>query len=307
MNAAQSEILRSLARSLDPVAFARQFIEPDDWQIDLLRSDSPQIILNNARQTGKSSIVAILALFHALNNDSSLVLIYSASLRQAQEVFKKVVDMYRELDRPLPSTTETSLTLQLHNKSRVVSLPSTEKTTRGFSSPSLILVDEASRVSDDIFYGSISPMRAVSQPESKIILLSTPAGRRGFFYKIWTDGGSSWKRITIKADQCPRISKEWLEEQRRALGERYYNQEFCSSFEENDAALFSHDLIFASLRSDLKEWDLDIDDVDTPEEDDVEIIEEHETKAEDKERAEAGNLRERERLKTIMEWELGEF
>jgi phage terminase large subunit-like protein len=85
----------------DPVAFARLLnLEPDPWQRDLLTATEEHIILNCSRQSGKSTIVAILALHHALLNPKSLVLVLSPSQRQSGELLKKITTFYRELGRP---------------------------------------------------------------------------------------------------------------------------------------------------------------------------------------------------------------
>ncbi len=64
----------------DPVAFARSLgLEPDPWQCDLLTSTDKRIILNCSLQSGKTTIVSIFALHHALKHPKSLVLIVSKS------------------------------------------------------------------------------------------------------------------------------------------------------------------------------------------------------------------------------------
>jgi hypothetical protein len=233
----------------DPIAFARQLnIELDPWQRDLLASTDERIILNCARQSGKSTIVAVLALHHALNNPRALVLVLSPSLRQSGELFKKIVNFYKDLGKPIPSETETALTLQLVNKSRVVSLPGKEQTVRGYSGVSLLVIDEAAQVDDDLYY-SLRPMLAVSR--GRLILLSTPFGKRGFFWRAWSEG-SAWKKVKIRADQCPRISPSFLKEERAALGEWWYRQEYLCEFNENTDAYFNYDEIQAAVTDEVK-------------------------------------------------------
>ena len=182
----EKEVLTDLALAINPVKFAQSSLglDPDPWQRELLLSSEKRTILNCSRQSGKSTITAILALHHALNDPGALVLVLSPSLRQSGELFKKVMGFYKDVGRPIASETETALTLQLHNKSRIVSLPGKEQTVRGFSGVSLLIVDEAARVADELYY-AIRPMLAVSQ--GRLILLSTPFGKRGFFFNEWTD------------------------------------------------------------------------------------------------------------------------
>src|SRR6185369_6360406 len=98
--------------------------------------------------------------------------------------------------------------------SRIIALPENERTIRGYSGAALLVVDEASRVSDAL-YASVRPMLAVSR--GRLVVLSTPFGKRGFFFEEWSSD-RAWERIRITADQCPRISPEFLEEERLALG-----------------------------------------------------------------------------------------
>jgi phage terminase large subunit-like protein len=100
----------------------RARIVPDSWQSDLLRSDAKQLILNCSRQSGKSTITAVLGLHTALFEPNSLVLLLSPSLRQSQELFRKLKDFYNAVGcDSLPRISEeSSLRLEFHNGSRVV-------------------------------------------------------------------------------------------------------------------------------------------------------------------------------------------
>ena len=100
-------------------------------------------------------------------------------------------------------------------KTYKTALPGSEATVRGFSAVSLLLVDEASRVEDEM-YLAIRPMLAVS--EGTLWLMSTPYGKRGFFWEAWERGGPEWERVRVPATECPRIRPEFLEEERRAMG-----------------------------------------------------------------------------------------
>ena len=171
-----------LRHALDPVTFARERLgfEPDPWQADVLRSTDRNVLLNCSRQAGKSTTISIIALHTACYQPHSLVLLGSPSLRQSRELFIKVVDFLRRLE-PRPALDEDNrLSFQLGNGSRVVSLPGTGETVRGFSAPDLIIEDEGAFVQDS-FYWAVRPMLAVSG--GRLILMSTPYGKRGHFTK----------------------------------------------------------------------------------------------------------------------------
>jgi hypothetical protein len=123
-----------LRLALDRVSFAREVgLESDPWQERLLRSSSDRVLLNCCRQSGKSTMSGLIALHRALYHPSSLILCLAPVLRQSQELFGKVLGFYRELGRPVPPQAERKLSLELENGSRIVTLPGTEKTIRGFS------------------------------------------------------------------------------------------------------------------------------------------------------------------------------
>jgi hypothetical protein len=129
-----------------------------------------------------------------------------------------------------------------------VGLPGTEATVRGFSAVSLLLVDEAARVSDEL-YLAIRPMLAVS--EGTLWLMSTPFGKRGFFYEAWASGGE-WERFQVTAYECPRISYKFLEEERTAMGERWFRQEYLCEFEDSVSSVCSRELVERAITFDFE-------------------------------------------------------
>src|SRR5215213_10060129 len=170
-----------LTLALDRVTFARALgLEPDPWQEDLLRSTANRTLLNCCRQSGKSTMTGLIALHRALYYPGSLILCLAPALRQSQELFGKVLGFYRDLGRPVSPQGERKLSLELQNGSRIVTLPGTEKTIRGFSGTSVLVLDEAARVEDELYF-AVRPMLAVSG--GALMMLSTPHGKRGVFYE----------------------------------------------------------------------------------------------------------------------------
>jgi hypothetical protein len=237
-----------LRLALDQVAFTEKLgIVPDGWQENFLRSSADRVLLNCSRQSGKSTMSAVIALHRALYHPGSLVLCLAPALRQSQELFAKIAGFYRDLGRPVAPQGERKLSLELENDSRIITLPGSEKTIRGYSGAALLLVDEASRVDDGLYY-AIRPMLAVSG--GALIMLSSPAGRRGVFYEEWT-GGEGWERYEIPASECPRIPAEFLQEERAALPSWVYRQEYGCSFEETEDQVFTTDMIERAVTSDI--------------------------------------------------------
>lgn len=219
-------------------------MSPDPWQAKLLRSSPRRALLLCSRQAGKSQTAAALALRAALLEPPALVLLLSPTLRQSGELFRdKVKRLYEALGRPVKATQESALTMHLANGSRVISLPGDEGTIRGYSGVSLLVIDEAARVPDTL-YLAVRPMLAVSG--GALVAMSTPAGKRGWFYEAW-ESDEPWERVRVRAEDCPRISPEFLAEERRAYGERAYAQEFGCSFVDTVDAVFDQESIDAAL------------------------------------------------------------
>jgi hypothetical protein len=243
---------------------------PDRWQTEVLRTRRAQILLLCSRQVGKTLVAAALALRTALLEAPALVLVLTPSERQSSEFMRRIKELHEALRRPtnvaapvqsfyekqlaeagkddvyfrLPAKIrESTLQLHLDNGSRIIGLPASEGKVRVYSSVALLLIDEASRV-DDNLYRAMRPMLAVSR--GRLVALSTPFGKRGWFHDAW-HGSGDWARVKVTAEQCPRIPAAFLEEERQALGERWYRQEYQCSFEEVIDAVFQHADIQACL------------------------------------------------------------
>jgi len=214
----------------------------------VLRSDCRRLLLNCSRQSGKSTTASIIAVHRANYYDNSLVLLLSPSQRQSSELFKKVNEFIIKLKIKPKLLEDNKLSCTFRNKSRIVSLPSTEQTIRGFSGASLIIEDEASRVPDEL-YRAVRPMLAVSR--GKLILMSTPFGKRGHFYEEW-ENGIGWERVRVPATECPRISAEFLEEERNSLGDWWFKQEYMCEFVETVDQIFSHEYISNALSDEVQ-------------------------------------------------------
>ncbi len=242
-----------LAIACDPVRLAeRAGLRPDPWQRDVLHSSASRMLLNCSRQSGKSTITSVLAVHTALFDPGALVLLLSPSLRQSQELFRKCLDCYRAVDRPVPAFAESALRLELENGSRIVSLPGTEGAIRGYSAVRLLIVDEAARVEDSL-YLSVRPMLAVGA--GRLIALSTPFGTRGWWYEAWR-GPEPWERYEIPATLCPRIPASFLAEERRNMGEWWFEQEYMCRFMEGQTQVFTREEVDRAFAEKVETWAL---------------------------------------------------
>src|SRR5438105_4984393 len=124
-------------------------LEPDAWQMQVLEGNHRRLLLNCARQAGKSTVVAVLSLLEAVIQPAAVVLLLSRSQRQSAELFRIVARGATRL-RAHHITRLTAFELELKNGSRIVSLPCNADTIRGFSGVRMLVIDEAARVPDDL-------------------------------------------------------------------------------------------------------------------------------------------------------------
>jgi hypothetical protein len=145
------------------------------------------------------------------------------------------------------------LSLELPNRSRIVGLPGQETTIRGFSGTNLLIIDEASQVADTL-YRSCRPFLAASQ-NGRLVMVSTPFGTRGFFWDEW-ERGQNWQRFQTPANECPRISKEFLARERHSMGDAWFRQEYLCEFLENENTYLPRDWVEAAFTRDISAYSL---------------------------------------------------
>jgi hypothetical protein len=107
---------------------------------------------------------------------------------------------------------------------------------RGFS-PTLLLLDEAAFVSEELI-SAVSPMLARTRGDWD--MLSSANGPTGTFYEA-AEGAQKgdWTPRVITADDVGVYEPEYLESERRALGEARFQREYYCKFLAPEGAFFS--------------------------------------------------------------------
>lgn len=244
-----------LAHALNPVAWARERLgfELDARQAAVLASAARRGLLCCTRQWGKSTTAAAKALHVAEYEPGSLAVVIAPGLRQASELVRKCEMFASRLGYKARGDGDSPVSLVLPNGSRIVGLPGNEATVRGYGAVRLLVIDEAARVSDAL-YQAVQAFVAVGGGAEW--LLSTPFGRRGFFWREWERGGARWERHRVAAGECARIPAEFLAEQRQIMSEWWYRQEYECEFVDTSGGVFGHDGVLATLSDDVEALEL---------------------------------------------------
>jgi hypothetical protein len=196
-------------------------------------------------------VLAAKAVHRAYTNPDSVILVAGPAGRQSRAFLRKATGFLSRLGIPRRGDGDNPGSFLLPNGSRIVPLPGIDTTTRCFSA-SMILIDEAARVSDAM-YLALQPMLAVT--DGDLWLMSTPFGKQGFFYNVWTHG-EDWARFTVSAPECPRISPAFLERQRSDMPGPQFRQEYLCEFVDSDDSWFPRDLVEAALSDTEQPLDL---------------------------------------------------
>jgi len=248
---------REATPPLGPLEFARQVLgfEPDEAQASVLRRapEVKRIVLNCTRQWGKSTVTAVLAVHRLVTTPGVTILVVGPAGKQAGETVKKVCGFLGAMGIATRGDGINPGAKLLPNGSRIVPLPGKESTTRGFSAVSMLIVEEAARVPDEV-YLALLPSLAVC--DGDVVLLSTPKGRRGFFYREATEGLGAADTLvhTGPVSECSRISEKYLAKQ-RAKGDAYFQQEFLCEFVETGKFLLDEATVKKMKNSEERAWD----------------------------------------------------
>lgn len=218
----------------------RSMRSPDRWQGELLSqivTRQENALVCCSRQIGKTETVAAAAYLAACLGE--FVLVLSPSDDQSKEFNDRVLKFHRDLNLVAPSAEPSKHELKLVSGGRTLALPNNERTVRSRSAVDLLVIDEASRV-PDVLYGAVRPMLAVSG--GRTVLLSTPFGKRGFFWKEWNgEGMGGWRRHRYTWQTCPRIDPAFIEDERRSHGDLWVKQEYECEFHSTSAGFFDVD------------------------------------------------------------------
>jgi hypothetical protein len=233
-----------LARALDPAIIGVDVgLTLDPWQATLLRERPRRSLLLCARQTGKSTVTGLTCLHTAIYEAPAFVIVVSPSQRQSAEMLRTIMGFHARLEGAPALHAESVLKVEFRNGSRIVALPGTERTIRGYSAADCVVIDEAARVPDELI-AAVRPMMA-TRAGGRLIALTTPAGKRGWFYEAWLG-------VKISASDCPRITPEFLAEELKELGAQRFAEEYGLEFLDNDEAVFPHDVITRAFTIDVR-------------------------------------------------------
>lgn len=233
--------LREIAYRIDPVSWVREVlgVEPARWQMEFLRAPlGASLLALTARQVGKTTTAAWAMAHAAVYLPGSLSVVACPAQRQSAEAVRRVREYIVKAGGILKA--DHVYGLELTNGSRVLALPGSDDSIRGLTVDAWIVADEAARLTPDLI-SALRPMRA-RRPHTRLAMLSTAWSRTDPFWTAWESEDPSWIRLKATADMPGWFSKEFLEQERRGLGENRYKREYLGIPAGGEASPFSWEL-----------------------------------------------------------------
>lgn len=240
MEEAGARVLRLLVE--DAAVFAEDIlgVKPYPYQAEILRDSSGRVVVCGGRQVGKTFMASVKALHFASTNPKTMTLIISATHRQSRHVLSKIINLIQDsiLSKSVRKLGRDRVLLS--NGSTILALPSGRfgHGIRGYTAH-LVILDEAAFIPEEVITRAVLPM--LSATGGTCWMLSTPWDRRHIFYKAYQS--EYWSSYHLPSTLNPMISREFLEEQRKLVGEERFRAEYLAKFIDEEGSYFSMSLL----------------------------------------------------------------
>ncbi len=244
----------------DPVLFARDFFgfQAKEYQASLLRDKSKRIVVRWSRQAGKTTCIALRAIWFACIHPKTLTLIVAPTLRQSMIMADRIQDFLASLPKDKRGALIEKFqrtTIRFRNGSRIVALPNSPQLLRGYTANQCI-ADESGFFKDDklVFYNVLYPM--LSTTDGALIASSTPWSKDSVFYRMCQAPEFSKHTITCEDVVKSGLTKQsFIEEMRSQLPFERFQREFMAEFVEDVDAWLTQSLIVGCIDSQLAPYD----------------------------------------------------
>ena len=246
----------------DPALFAETFFnfKPTQYQADLLRDESKRTVVVWSRQSGKTTTIALRAIWYALTHKKTLTLIIAPSLRQSMIMSDRITDFLTSLPTKYHKIFVKKLqrtNIQLNNGSRIIALPNNPQLLRGYTA-NQVICDEAAFFRDDnlVFFNVLYPMLATTN--GILIASSTPWSKDSVFYRMYQNPQFSKHKITCEDVKNSGLIKQcFIDEMRSQIPFERFQREFMSEFVEDVDSWLTQSLIINCIDSKLELYDFE--------------------------------------------------
>jgi hypothetical protein len=239
----------------------KEKIKLHTYQKRILRSlrDNRFVVFLSSRQSGKTTLMTIYALWIACFFEDQRILIVANKEQTAINIFKRVRLAYEQLPNYLkPGAVEYGKTSMVLGNGSSIGISTTSSDAGRGDSCNVLILDELAFIDDGMvqdFWKSVYPIISSSK-RSKIFVASTPNGTGNLFHELYSgaiESSNGWKAERVDWWEVPGRDEEWKEKTIRSLGSReFFDQEFGNVFLQSGESSLS-ELQFEKMLADCKD------------------------------------------------------
>ena len=239
----------------------REKIALHGYQKKILRAlrDNRFVVLLSSRQSGKSTMMTIYALWVACFNEDQNILVVANKESTAINIFKRIRLAYEQLPNYIkPGAVEYGKTSMTLGNGSSIGISTTSSDAGRGSSVNCLILDELAFIDNHLveaFWKSVYPIISSSK-KSKIFVASTPNGTGNLFHELYTgalEGKNGWHSERVDWWEVPGRDEEWKEKTIRTLGSvEAFSQEFCNEFIQTGESSINEKL-FEELKAEVME------------------------------------------------------
>lgn len=212
------------------------------------------LVCNWSRQCGKT-VFAELILIETLLKNNTFSEYISPTFSQGRKVYRDIVNILEQsCPMLIKSVNASTLTIVMQNKSTLqfFSMESPSSIRGNTVRRGVCVLDECAFFPDvlpdgsDPWYNVIFPTVKAHYQHNKILIISTPSGKRGLFWKFYNQAvhpkhahstKTRYLHATIYDDEL--ISKEDVEEIKNGMPEVAFKQEFLGEWLDSSLSYFT--------------------------------------------------------------------
>ena len=229
-----------ICKGIHPFSFQKDVID----EVVNAKGTGKKIVVRSRRQIGKSTLIANLLLYYAINFDGTKNYCVSPTLKQGKKLYKSVVKALTKA-KIIKSANGSDLSIVLKNESEI-NFKSAEQNEalRGETVTGLLCIDEMAYIPDYV-YDIIRPWTDFHKAVT--LMVSTPFVKEGYFWTYYNYGlEKSHNTVLIdwadyekyKTDLDKILPPEQLDEYKAILPKKVFLTEYLGQFIEGGGLVF---------------------------------------------------------------------
>lgn len=217
--------------------------QQEAWDL-LHQRDSRYLVCVWSRQCGKT-VMAECSIIEYLCKKNTFNAYISPTYSQGRKVYKELVELL-EPTNIIKKANSSTLTIEtIYGSTFQAFSMDSPSSIRGYTVSGILVLDECSFFPDELTDGS-EPWSSVIMPitkarKPKVLMISTPKGKRGFFHSMYMkalNGEEGFRQVTATIYDDKLVSDDEIEEIRKTISPMAFEEEFLCKFLDSSMTFF---------------------------------------------------------------------